>query len=86
VFVSSHPIGTSSQGVFKRQHGPQGLAEADLGFRAFGLCPRVPSKPKLFGTFKAREVLQTPAKVAGVSVWCTHHACARDNKLDTGVC
>jgi hypothetical protein len=66
----------------RRQHGPQRLTEADLGFRAFGLCPRVPSKPKLFGTFKASEVLQMPAKVAIVSVGCTHHACARDYMLD----
>ena len=66
----------------RRQHGPQRLTEADLGFRAFGLCPRVPSKPKLFGTFKASKVLQTLAKVASVSVRCTHHACARDDKLD----
>ena len=66
----------------QRQHGPQRLTEADLGFRAFGLCPRVPSKPKLFGTFKASKVLQTPAKVASVSVRCTHHACTRDDKLD----
>ena len=42
------PVGASSQRVFERQHGPQGPTEADLGFRAFGVCPWVPPKGRSF--------------------------------------
>ncbi len=55
MFVLSHPIGMSSQGVFKRQHGLQGLTEADLGFRAFGVCPWVPSKAEAFRIFQGKR-------------------------------
>ncbi len=76
-------MGRHPQEGNRRQHGPKRLTEADLGFRAFGLCPWVPLKLKLFGTFKASEVsrMRMPVKVASVSVECSHHACAKDIKL-----
>ncbi len=38
-------------------------------------------RPKLFGTFKASEVSQTPVKVASVSIECSLNACALRRKV-----
>jgi hypothetical protein len=68
LFVLSHPHWDVIPKWWMKAAWAERLTKADLGFRAFGLCPRVPSKPKLFGTFKASEVSQTPVKVASVSI------------------
>ena len=50
MFVLSHP-----KRVFERQHGPQGLVEADLGFRAFWVVPSGPFKAEAFWNFQGKR-------------------------------
>ena len=73
VCLKPSQLGCHPKRVLKRQHYP--IRFADLWFRAFRLCPRIPIRPKLFKIFKASEVLQTPVKIASVSKECLHHAC-----------
>ena len=54
------------------------LTRADLMFRAYWVMPSGPFKAEAsFGTFKASEVSRTPAKVASVSILCSHCACVK---------
>ena len=82
MFVLSHPHwDVISRGCLKGSMGRKGSQRLTLALGLFGLCPRVPLKTKLFGTFKVSEVSRTPVKVASVSIECSHHTCARDVKL-----
>ncbi len=86
VCLRPSPLGRHPKRACEGSMGRKGSQRLILVLGLLGCALGSLQRPKLFGTFKASEVLQMPAKVAGVSVWCTHHACARDNKLDTGVC
>ncbi len=62
------PLGRHPKRVSKGSMGRKGSKRLTLVLGLIGLCPRVPLKPKLFGTFKASEVSRTPVKVASVSI------------------
>ncbi len=82
MFILSHPNwDVIPRGCLKGSMGRKGSQRLTLALGLFGLCPRVPSKPKLFGTFKASEVSRAPVKVASVSIECSQNACAWDVKL-----
>jgi hypothetical protein len=63
ILIKTSPL----EGIL-RQLGPKGSQRLTLVLGLIGLCPRVPSKPKLFGTFKASGVMRTPVKVGSVSI------------------
>ena len=82
MFVLSHPNwDVIPRGCLKGSMGRKGSQRLTLALGLFGLCPRVPSKPKLFGTFKASEVSRAPVKVASVSIECSQNACALRRKV-----
>jgi hypothetical protein len=69
MFVYSHPHwDVTSRGCLKGSLGRKGSQRLTLVLGLIGLCPRVPLKPKLFGTFKASKVSRMPVKVASVSI------------------
>ncbi len=82
MFVLSHPNwDVIPRGCLKGSMGCKGSQRLTLALGLFGLCPRVPSKLKLFGTLKASEVSRAPVKVASVSIECSQNACAWGVKL-----
>jgi hypothetical protein len=68
VCLKPSPLGRHPKRASEGSLGRKGSQRLTLVLGLFGLCPRVPLKPKLFRTFKASEVSRMPVKVASVSM------------------